>query len=415
MMFFLSWRQLIARKKQSILILLGISLGTLLYVAISGLQLGTRNFISDSLLNNTAHVLISGAERMIDADEVTGVFFPKSRFVRWVLAPFGKREESRLENYNGWYQMLSQDSEVLGFSPRLTTNVILSYRGFTTSVALTGTIPERQRKITSIDKYITEGSFSALSSGSNSIVIGSKVAEDIGARLGQYIQVSSGHGVQYPFKVVGIAHFGNDQVDGSIAFGELGHVQVLAQSPGRVNEIAVALFNIEDATIKASEWKAIGRDKVQDWQEANKIFMEMIAVQDYARYFITSTILLVAAFGIYNVLTIMINQKKREIAILRALGYGPQRILELILYQGLLLGIVGGILGLIFGYLTCVIIGSIDLGIEIGGSSHLTISYDWKIYVTALTVSIAAAVVASYLPARAASKMTPMDIIRTET
>ena len=413
-MFFLSWRQLIARKKQTLLIVLGISFGTLLFVTISGLQLGMRAYITDRLLNNTAHVLISGAERMIDPKEVTEAFYGPDPLVRWILAPFGKREESRLENYQGWYQRLSQDPEVFDFSPRLTTNAILSNGVFTATVGLIGTVPERHAHITSIEKYMQEGEFKALAGGSSNIIIGSEVAKNLGARIGQFINVTSGKGLQKPFKVVGIVHFGSDQIDNSIAFAELNHVQTLTRSPGRVSEIAVALYDIDLATKKAQEWKMIGSDKVQDWQEANKMFVEMIRVQDYTRYFITIAILIVAAFGIYNVLTIMINQKRREIAILRAIGYGPRRILELILYQGILLGVAGGILGLFLGFALCVIIGSIDLGIELGGSHTLSLSYDPQIYLIAFLAANIAALLASYLPARAASLLTPMDIIRAE-
>ncbi|NJL25370.1 MAG: ABC transporter permease [Calothrix sp. SM1_5_4] len=164
----------------------------------------------------------------------------------------------------------------------------------------------------------------------------------------------------------------------------------------------------------ADFWQMISPDKVEDWKEANKMFMEMINVQDFTRYFITTAILIVAAFGIYNVLTIMINQKKREIAILRAIGYGPRRILELILYQGLLLGIAGGVTGIVMGFLMCVWIGSIDFGFEIGGSNHLLIAYDTHIYVTAFITANVASLFASYLPAWEASRMTPMDIIRSD-
>lgn len=413
-MFFLSWRQLISRKKQTLLILLGISFGTLLFVTISGLQLGMRRYIMESLLNNTAHVLISGAERMIDSREVTDSFYGPNTMILWSLPPFGKREEVRLQNYQGWYRRLSEDPEVLDFSPRLTTNAILSNGVFTASVSLLGTVPERHVHITSIEKYVQEGSFKDLASGTSSIVIGSEVAKNLGARLDQYVEVSSGKGIQRPFKVVGIVHFGSHQIDNSIAFAELSHVQLLTRSPGRVSEIAVALFNIDLASEKASEWKLIGSDKVQDWQEANKLYLEMIHVQDYTRYFITIAILIVAAFGIYNVLTIMINQKKREIAILRAIGYGPKRILELVLYQGIVLGIAGGLLGLFLGFSLSLIIGSIDLGIEFGGSKTLLIDYSLKTYIIAFLAANFASLLASYLPARAASRLTPMDIIRAD-
>jgi lipoprotein-releasing system permease protein len=412
--FFLSWRQLLARKKQTLLILLGISLGTLLFVAISGLQLGMRRYISEMLLNNTAHVLISGAERMIDKAEVTEAFYGQEQAVRWALPPFGKRDESRLENYQGWHQRLRQDPDVLDFSPRLVTNAILSNGPFTATVNIIGTVPERHLRITSIEKYMREGSFSALAAGSSSIVIGSGLEKELGARLGQYVNVSTGKESQRPFKVVGVVHFGDEQADKSIAFAELNQVQLLARSPGRVSQIAVALFEIEKSREKALEWKLVGPDKVEDWQEANKMFMGMIKVQDYVRYLITTAILVVAAFGIYNVLSIMINQKKREIAILRAIGYGPEKILEMILYQGLLLGAGGGSLGLLLGYLLCLGIESVDLGIEIGGSRNLFMSYDLSIYLTAFVAANLASFLASYLPAHAASRMTPMDIIRAD-
>jgi len=414
-MFFLSWKQLASRKLQTCLILLGISFGTLLFVVISGLQLGMRDYISESLLNNTSHVIISGSAQKIDKERVTENFYPsESEKVRWVLPPFGKRKETRLENYLGWHQLLSQDPDVLDFSPRFVTNAILTNGEYTTSIALIGTDTERQLRISSMENYIREGSFKALTSGGNSIVIGSGVAEDLGVRVNQHIQISTGNQTPRPFKIVGILHFGNEQADRSVAFAELERVQSLARKPGRVSQIAVALYNIDLAAEKAAFWRIFSNDKVEDWQEANKMFMEMIRVQDYTRYFITSAILIVAAFGIYNVLTIMINQKRREIAILRALGFNPDDILELVLYEGMLLGIGGGILGLILGFLLSYLIENIRLDIEIGGSNNLLVSYHWSIYLYAFLAANVASLVATYIPARAASKMTPIEIIREE-
>jgi lipoprotein-releasing system permease protein len=186
------------------------------------------------------------------------------------------------------------------------------------------------------------------------------------------------------------------------------------KSPGRISEISVALFDIDQAEDVASEWKIITRDRVRSWKEVNQAFMEIIKVQDFTRYFITITILIVASFGIYNVLSIMINQKKREIAILRSIGYGPQKILQLVLYQGLVLGIGGGIIGLISGFILCKIIGNIDFNIQIGGSNHLIMSYDWDIYVTGMFAALVSSIIASYIPALSASRLTPIDIIRSE-
>ncbi len=414
-MFFLSWRQLMSRKKQTMLILLGISFGTLLFVSISGIQLGMRQYIAEQLLNNTAHILITGAEQDILAKDVTEALYGPEGKVFWKVPPGGKRDEARLQNYQGWYQRLSEDADVFDFSPRLNANALLTNGKFSVSVGLLGTLPERHTRLTNIEKYLKEGSFSALRGGGNNLVVGSGVASKLGARLNQIINVSVGIGTSRPYKIVGIVHFGNKQLDESISYAHLKNVQTLTKSPGRITEIAVALLDIDKSSEVADFWQLISSDKVEDWQEANKAFMEMIQVQDFSRYFITTAILIVAAFGIYNVLTIMINQKRREIAILRAIGYSPKRILELILYQGFMLGIAGGLLGLVLGFLMCVWVGSIDFGFEIGGSNHLLMSYDWSIYVTAFITANIASFIASYIPAWEASRLTPIDIIRSES
>lgn len=412
-MFFLSWRQLITRKKQTLLILLGISFGTLLFVSISAVQLGMRRYIAEQLLNNTAHILISGAERRVNANEVTEALYGGQEFVRWISLPSGMREEVRLENYGGWYDHLSRDPRVLDFSPRMNTHVVMTSGKFSSAVNLIGNIPERTVNITSIEKYMKAGDFLNLR-GNNSIVIGSGSADDLGVKVGQYLRLNAGKGSTRSFKIVGIFHFGNEQVDRSLAFANLPDVQVLSKTPGRITEIAVSLYNIDEADEVADEWAVLTSDKVEDWQEANESFLEMIKVQDFTRYFITTAILIVASFGIYNVLSIMINQKKKEIAILRAIGYGPDKILQLILYQGIVLGVTGGLLGLLLGFLLSLYVGSIEFSFEIGGGHNLWINYDISIYVTAFISAIITSLIASYIPARAASKMTPMDIIRSE-
>ncbi len=402
-----------ARKKQTLLILLGISFGTLLYVSISSVQLGMRAYFAEQLLNNTAHVLIRGAERTVSVEDVTRAFYA-GRSVRWVTPPAGLREEVQLESYSGWYHLLEQDPRVVDFAPRLAAHVVISNGKFDSAISLVGTIPARQMRISSIDQYMREGTFASLQ-GSNNIVLGSQTVQDLGLKPGQYVNVSAGNGHSRAFRLVGVFHFGNQQVDRSLGFANLPDVQILTRKPGRVSEIAVGLHDIDQSMAVAEEWRMLGHDKVEDWTEVNKAFMEMIKVQDFTRYFITISILVVAAFGVYNVLSIMINQKKREIAILRAIGYSPPQILRLVLYQGVVLGVAGGGLGLVLGYGLCRLFGSLDLGIEIGGSNHLMMSYDLSIYVIAFAAALASALLAAYIPARAASRLTPMDIIRSES
>lgn len=414
-MIYLATRQMLSRKKQTLLIFLGISLGTAIYIIIAGLQLGMRNYISDQLLNNTAHILIQGREEEIDPDDIRNRLYDDNTFVKWLRAPFGKREESRLDNPQGWFDRLAKDPQVYSYAPRLSSSAIISKGPLRKNITVTGIVPDRHVKVTNLEDYMKEGSLRDLSTGAGKIVLGSGIIKEIGARVGDIVNLSSGLGETSPFKIIGKLHLGNEQLDDVMALAHIHDVQTLNKTPGRVSEISVALHDIEQSATLAERWSLYTIDRVQGWEEANASFMQIIKIQDIVRYVITGAILLVAAFGIYNVLSIMISQKQKEIAILRSIGYGPNRILELFLIQGLILGMLGGAFGLLLGHSANVFIGSIDLGFDIGKGSTLIISYAPSIYLTAFFSAQIAAAIASVLPARHAAKLTPLEIIRSNT
>lgn len=410
-MIYLALKQLFSKKMQSVLILLGIGFGTMLFISISAVQLGFREYMVNALLNNTAHILISGNENLVDKNQIQKKIF-KDQIVNWIVPPSGKKDESKLNNYQAWVTILKNDKEVFDFSPRLKANAILRKGSIKTNVSLLGTIPDKQMRVGNIHDYIYEGNFMNIQNAGNKIILGVGVLKDLGLRIGQFVDVVTGLNEVTPFKVVASIKLGDQRLDKSMAIAHLTDVQKVNKTPGRISEIAVALFDIDKAQDLASLWKTYSNDKVEDWKQANKMFMEMIKMQDVVRYFIMFAVLIVAAFGIYNVLSIMINQKKKEIAILRSIGYGPPKILELILYQGVFLGFLGGIIGIVLGFLVTYIIGSLDLGFELGKSNHMMVSYDSSIYYVAFIAAIIASIVASFIPALLASRLSPIDIIR---
>ena len=126
-------------------------------------------------------------------------------------------------------------------------------------------------------------------------------------------------------------------------------------------------------------------------------------------------ILIVAGFGIYNVLNMMVTQKRQDIAILRSMGYDTLEIITLFFSQGLILGMVGAVFGLTFGYLFCRYLKTISFMMKTASNptGHLMISLEPRIYVQGAVLAILAASFASILPARAAGKLTPIEIIRS--
>lgn len=412
-MWFLAFRQMFSKKKQTVLIFLGITFSSMIYVVIAGIQFGMREYISEQLLNNTAHVIIAGNERKIDAADLRERFFPSTGVVNWLIPPAGKREDARLENPEGWFKRLAADPDVRAYAPRLSLNAIFNKGSLRANVILTGIVPERYLQVTSIGDYIVSGRFEELKAGTNTIIVGTGVMERLGARLDQTILVSTGTGEPRPFKVIGVFELGNHQIDESFAFAHINDVQTLNRTPGRVSEITVSLTDINLSAAKAGHWSVYSNDKVENWEQANAQFLQMITIQDIVRAVIVGALLLVSAFGMYNVLSIMISQKQKEIAILRSLGYGPEKILGLILIQGMTLGAAGCAVGILLGLAANFIIDNIDLGMKIGKGTSLLVSYDPMIFITAVLGAMVSSLIASVLPARQAAKLTPLDIIRS--
>ncbi|MEQ1876080.1 MAG: ABC transporter permease [Bdellovibrionia bacterium] len=413
-MTFLAIRHLMARKRQTLLILSGISLGTMIYVAVSGVQLGFRGFIIDKIINSDAHVRISGHEELITPSSVTQHLYTEGKeVVDWKLPPSGKRDEPHILYPQGWFNRLDEDPDVAAYAPIFTAQAIFRRGGVKQAAQLAGINVERQIQVTNIATDLIGGDFRSIGTGGRRLVMGSGLADKLGTRLNETIYVSTGTGKTSPFRIVGIFKTGVQQIDESIAYAAISDVQQLSGTPGRVTNIAVKLHDVERASEAAGKWAVTGRDRVQSWEEANAGFLQIFKIQDILRIFITSTVLIVAAFGIYNVLTIIVNQKKKEIAILRALGFSPKEIERIFVLQGLILGASGALIGMILGFGLCLLFEGIK--IQGAGFDKFMVSYDYHIYLYGFLMAIVSALVAGYLPAHAARKMTPVNIIRAET
>ncbi|MCC6278683.1 MAG: ABC transporter permease [Oligoflexia bacterium] len=412
-MFFLAIRHLLSRKKQTALILSGISLGSLIYVAIAGIQLGFREFIVEKLVDSDGHIRITGHEEEISKENMQPIFFPEEKtLVRWHVPPTGKRDEPHIIYAQGWYERLSQSPDVVAYAPQLKAQALFSRGRIRQSGMLIGIDVDKQVRVTKLSQDINEGSLQAIGSSGNRVVVGSGLLKKLGAQLGDTLFLTTGSGPASPFKVVGILETGVHQLDETMAYGSLTDVQQLSGNPGRVSDISVRLDSVDDAQFIANRWGSFVREKVQSWDMANANFLQLFLIQDVVRNFITISIMIVAAFGIYNVLSIIVNQKRREIAILRALGFSPKQVERLFLQQGLILGLIGAVVGLGLGFLLCVYIDNLD--IKALGPRGFIISYKPSIYIQGFLMAVAASLVAGFIPARAARKMTPVDIIRSE-
>ena len=218
-----------------------------------------------------------------------------------------------------------------------------------------------------------------------------------------------------PLKIIGIIQTGNKMIDDSICYTSITTLQRITESPSEISDIVVRLTDVSRAKEIAEDWSQFTRDKVESWDQTNESIMSIFKMQDIIRNTITVVIMLIISFGIYNILNMVVSGKKRDIAILRSIGYEESDIIVLFLVQGIILGLSGAISGSIFGFFLCKYLGTIEVfkGKNMAtGMSNLLISYNIFIYIKGMVFAIIASLISSMIPARAAAKISPIDIIR---
>jgi lipoprotein-releasing system permease protein len=415
-MLFLALRQLFAKKKQSSLTLLGITFGAAAYVVISCMMLGFQTFIIDQLVSNDAQVRISAREEPITTKEMEPLFYPEVGLVRWITPPSGRRDSATIDYPAGWFERLDKSPDVSAYSPQLKVQAIARRAKISMAINLIGSDVVRQAQVTKIETNMVFGKFRDIGTSGNRIIVGDGLLSRLGARAGDTIMVSIGKGEPTPVRIVGVFHMGIKTLDDTTVFAALADVQKINQTPSRISDIAVKLVDVESAAATATRWQALSRESVKSWDQANEGFLSVFKTQDIVRNSMTITILIVAGFGIYNILSMAVASRRREIAILRSIGYEPHDIITLFLSQGVLLGTLGGILGLLLGYALARVVGSIPVSKDrlMGSGNTMIMYYSPLIFVKAFLLAFLSSTFASWLPARAAGKLTPIDIIRSE-
>jgi lipoprotein-releasing system permease protein len=369
------------------------------------------------LVNNSAQIHIQTRLDSLKPHQLDAAFFgSQAAYVNWKAVPSGIEGYLEIQNPQSWYARLSADSRVEAFSPLMSSPALFNLSKISLSASLIGCNPLQQSKVTSIADYMIKGSFGDLEGGGNRLILGDEMSRRLGVGIGQYILVSVGTFPPEPFKVVGRFLTGNRGADMQ-AYAQLADVQKLNRTPNRVTEIAVRLKDYSQAARIAYNWSKLAPELTESWDQQNANILSVIRMQTVLRFAMIFTVLLVAGFGIYNVLNMTVTQKRQDIAILRSMGYDTFDIVTLFFSQGLIVGIFGSILGSIGGYFLCLYLQTIPFsgGNSAAAGGHLRILFSLPMYFQAFLLALFSAGIASILPARSAGKLTPIEIIRMGT
>ncbi len=403
-------RHLLTRKRQSIVSLLGIILGVGFFLAISSLMRGTEIDFISRLVDNSPHINVIDEFRTPRVQPAITAYPGSVVEVRRVKPVSETRGIRNFKQILEELQILVPDMLA---APTLDDQAIIRGAGENYPITLNGMIPESIKQVTTIEKYMVEGSVDEIISNPDGIVIGTELAKKLSLSMGNNLTLTSSTGQTRTFKIVGMFRTGRSSYDERQGFVDLKRVQALANRSNRANNIIIKLPDPYKAKEIAGDIERRIGYKAVSWQEASEDLMSSLTVRNTVMYTVVSAVLIVAAFGIYNVISTVVLEKHKDIAILKSMGFKAKDIKNIFVTQGVILGIIGCLIGIPLGCLLMFALMQVSIKAP-GVTEPIQMPVDWSLpqFVVASTFALSASVIAALLPARKGAIIQPVDILR---
>ncbi|HRY25600.1 MAG: ABC transporter permease [Geminicoccaceae bacterium] len=398
------------RGRQTIVSILGVALGVGFSIAMAALMVGSQRDFTETLIDAVPHVRITDETRTTPRQPASEAFAAVAYSgLRPVPDPRGILNPTRvLAGLRSWV-----DGSMVA---TLQVEAVVRFAGIDMGVALMGVEPLDELRVSTIAGDMTTGRFEDLIGAGFAVIIGERLAERLGAGINDLLTITVAGGNARQFKVTGLFRTGSVQQDERVVYTTLKRAQVLANRPEAINEIRIRLADIDSAPLVAARAEAMLGIKSVSWQESSEDLLNAFEIRNVIMFTVVGAILLVAGFGIFNIVSIITHEKARDIAILKSIGFPPADIRGIFLFEGLVMGGSGALLGCLLGFGLTEVLGSIAFEFRRNTElTHLPVVYEAAHYVMASALAMLAAGIAGYLPARSAARLNPVDIIRGAT
>ena len=302
-------------------------------------------------------------------------------------------------------------SEINGVALQLNENVFIRNGVSKTSASLSGIETINENELFETAKYIIEDNLSELDKRSDGIILGVGLAQTIGVKTGNTIFLTTSDGISKTFKVIGLLESGSKGTDKTRALISIQTArQLFSKNKSYATDVLVNTYDYNNARAVAKKISALTDYKVESWQEGNDQLVSSSLLRDILAISVSLTILIVAGFGIYNIMNMTVNEKIKEIAILKAMGFNGKDVIEIFLTQSVAIGLIGGFVGLFLGNGIVQILDIVPF--KIASHNTLPVVYNAKDYILAFVFGVVITLIAGYLPSRKASKVDPVEILR---
>jgi lipoprotein-releasing system permease protein len=397
-----------SRKKQTLVASLGVMFGISMFIFMQSLMKGTNDYFEDQSFNSISHIHIYNENKIADTHLMDSAI--KDNSLKLLINPKQVQENQGLINPFGIIAQVRKDTQVLAVSPQVTANVFYTSGSVQLNGMVVGVDIVEHNKMFDIEGDMVEGTLQDLQRVDNGIVIGKGIATKLSLHVGDNITLTSATGGNSVMRIVGIYATTIMMTDNSKSYANISKVQsLLGKDRSYVTDIMIKLKNYNKAPTVARELERMVGYKAEDWVQANEQLQASFKIRAIILNSVIGVILLVAGFGIYNILNMTIYEKIKEIAILKATGFSGPSVTSIFLQQAIYIGLMGAIVGIMVGFGITYLVSRIYIG---GVLKYLPMSFYIPHYLQAVAFGVLTTLAAGYFPARKAAKVDPVTIIR---
>jgi len=266
------------------------------------------------------------------------------------------------DNVRDWQTLVDEakkDPRVVGAAPYIEREGMLQAKRIS-GVMVRGVVPNLESSVSEVGASTKEGSFDLLEPGKYRIVLGSELAHTLGVSLGDQVTLMAPQMRATPvgvipqmrrFEVVGLFEVGMYEYDRGFAFVHMTDAAKLFREGDGVTGVRLKLEDLFSAWRVAQDLttRVDALYSVRDWTQQHSNFFRAVKTEKLVMFIILSLIVAVAAFNLVSTLVMVVTDKQADIAILRTLGASPRLVMTVFMVQGLAVGVIGTLLGLVFG------------------------------------------------------------------
>jgi len=412
--WFIGLRYLKARRQETFISLitvisvLGVMIGVMTLNIVMAVMTGFEETLRDRLLGINAHIaLVKSGDQLRDYEKLV--------------------EQARREN------------GVVAASPSIYGQVMLTAGPRVAGVLVRGVDPDRVNAVIDIQKYMIEGSLQNLKQPQSlrvddrtvllpGLILGVRLANQLGVFPGSPVQVVSPLGSPTAigvipkvrrFMVVGIFKTDMSEIDSTLVFMNLYDAQKFFEMPNAATNIEIRVQDVYQArAIADSIQRKLGFPYfAEDWSRLWPNLFSALRLEKTVYFLVLLLMVLIGAFNIISTLIMVVMEKRKDIAILQSMGATRESIRKIFLFKGCVIGVVGTVLGVVFGLAVCLLIEKyqfIELPKDVFLISTVPVRIYLSNYVLVGCASLFVCLLASIYPARQAAKLDPVEIIRYE-